>query len=42
MGLLNIALNNGIRSCLNSRLESTAIYWRNMFGIPLDYYGPFR
>lgn len=29
-------------SCLNSRLESTALYWRRRYGLPDDYYGPFN
>lgn len=29
------------QSCLNSALESTGIFWRKKFGIPLDYHGPF-
>lgn len=36
------ALEILVRSCLNSTLESTAVYWRGMFGISLDYHGPFR
>ena len=29
-------------SCLNSRLESTGLYWREQLGIPPDYHGPFK
>jgi hypothetical protein len=30
-----------IRSCLNSTLESTQVFWYTMLGIPLDEYGPW-
>lgn len=30
------------RSMLNSRLESTGLYWRRWHGLPDDYHGPFN
>jgi hypothetical protein len=40
--LIRTAYSNLACSCLNSRLESTALFWRKKLGIPEDMHGPFN